>query len=284
MFLRSLLFVPALRLDLFSKAFLSAADALIFDLEDTVALHSKSKALKNITRYFEQFEQHQDIPSQRIFVRINSIDSGLAKSELSALCELQCISGFVVPKVQDLQCIENFSDLLGESEKMFIPIIETPSGVLNCSRIASHKKVLGVSFGSEDYLSETGGNHGLEEYALAFPRNIILLAARQHCKLAIDTVHVKLKDKLDLARNLQISTTLGFDGMLCLSPSEITMVNQAYSPSGDEIRWANEVIKTKYALSDEASQVALVGDGYVGPPVIKRARKILAKAEYFELI
>ena len=101
--------------------------------------------------------------------------------------------------------------------------------------------------------------------------------------LPIDTVHIKVHDLDDLEKNLILSKNLGFEGMLVLNPKELPLVNRYYSPTEDEVAWAEEMITLSEEAVSEGKGVAVKDNKFIGPPMVKMARNIIRKHELIVL-
>ena len=101
--------------------------------------------------------------------------------------------------------------------------------------------------------------------------------------MPIDTVHIKVHDLEDLERNLILSKNLGFEGMLVLNPKELSLVHHYYSPTVEEIEWAQEMIYLSEEAQKEGKGVAVKDNKFIGPPMVKMAKNILKKQELIEL-
>ncbi len=162
-----------------------------------------------------------------------------------------------------------------------IPLIETVGAVVNIMEIckACRERVVAVAFGCEDYVTSLGGQHDIEGKSIFFARNMIATAARACGILPIDTVHIRVHDLEDLEQNLILSQKLGFEGMLVLNPKELPLVHKYYSPSEEEIEWAKEMVQLSKEAIGEGKGVAVKGSTFVGPPMLKMAKNILAKQQ-----
>jgi citrate lyase subunit beta/citryl-CoA lyase len=127
-----------------------------------------------------------------------------------------------------------------------------------------------------------GGKHDIEGTSILTARNLIAIGARSCGVLPIDTVHIRVHDLEDLERNLVLSRNLGFEGMMVLSPRELSLVNKYYSPTQEEIQWAEEMISLATAAQKEGRGVAMKDNKFIGPPMVKMAQKILNKQSLIE--
>jgi citrate lyase subunit beta/citryl-CoA lyase len=159
-----------------------------------------------------------------------------------------------------------------------IPLIETAGAIVNIKDICTAcTRVIAVAFGCEDYVTDLGGKHDDGGQSIFYARNAIVNAARAAGVLPIDTVHIKVHDLEDLERNLVLSKNLGFEGMLVLNPKELPLVHQYFSPSDEEVAWAEEMVQLSAEAKAEGKGVAVKDNKFIGPPMLKMADKILGK-------
>ncbi len=287
--MRSLMFVPAHNEKLLESALRRDADILLLDIEDSVQpLENKQLARDNIKRYVDEGKFKNKI----VFPRVNDRESGQLLQDVYQLT-IEGIEGFMYPKSQKGEDIYFFGKLLEtiEYEKKIprytfkiIALIETPGAVMNIQDIctACPERLVAVAFGCEDFMTELGGQHDEESQSIFTARAMIAMGAKAHNIIPIDTVHIQVHDLEDLERNLKIGRKLGFEGMLVLNPKELPLVHKYYSPAEDEVEWAKEMLK----LSEEAivlgKGVAVKDNKFIGPPMVKMAKKILRKQELIE--
>jgi len=283
--LRSLMFVPSHNERLMTSASKSEADVLLLDVEDSVQPHSNKQVARDLIISYVSSKKFGD---KKIFPRVNDRESGELLKDVMQLT-IDGITGFMYPKSKRGEDVYFFDKLLEtiEYEKglpigtyKIIPLIETTSAVMNVQEIClASPRVVAIAYGSEDFVTDLEGIHDLEHQSLFTPRAMIAMGARATGVIPIDTVHVRVHDFEDLEKNLKISKTLGFEGMLVLNPKEIPLVHQYYSPTKHEIADAKEML----ALAEEAKAngegVAIMNGKFIGPPMIKAAKKILLKQE-----
>lgn len=286
--LRSLLFVPGQDIGLLKKASMSCADALIPDLEDSVQPNELKKVARdNIVRLVTEglFNSH------KIFPRLNFRDSGFLLKDIQQLT-IEGITGFVYPKSESSEDIVFIDKLLTclELEKGYqvgkfklIPLIETTSAVLNVQEIGNaSKRIVGLAFGCEDFLTDLGGDKGDYLETLLIPRAQIAMAAKALGITAIDTVHVNIHDLDDLEKNLRMAKSFGFEGMLVLHPKELELVHKYFSPTSEEISHSNLILNLASAAELEGKGVAILDGKFVGPPFVTKARNILNRQKLIE--
>ncbi len=285
--MRSLMFVPAHNPKLMDSAAKRNADVLLLDVEDSVPPPLKQSARDGII----QFAGRADRGRKMLFPRINDRESGELLKDVTQLT-IPGIDGFMYPKATcggDIYFIDKLLETV-EYEKgiptgtfKLIPLIETAGAVLNIKDICqASPRVVAVAFGCEDYVTNMRGKHDHEGVSIMTARNLICIGARSCGVLPIDTVHIRVHDLEDLEKNLILGKNLGFEGMLVLSPKELPLVHQYYSPSEEEIAWAKEMV----GLYDEAQRagagVAVKDGKFIGPPMLKMAHTILEKCRLIE--
>lgn len=280
--IRSLMFVPAHNQKLLDSSLRRDADVLLLDIEDSVPPVDKQTARNNILEFVNRPEAQGKV----IFPRVNDRESGELLKDLYQLT-VEGIAGFMYPKSTKEEDVYFVGKLLEtiEYEKgipvgtfKLIPLIETAGAIVNIKEICTAcTRVVAVAFGCEDYVTDLGGKHDPEGQSIFYARNAIVNAARFAGVAPIDTVHIKVHDLEDLERNLILSKNLGFEGMLVLNPKELPLVNQYFSPSEEEIAWAEEMVKLTAEAKAEGKGVAVKDNKFIGPPMLKMAEKILAK-------
>ena len=145
-------------------------------------------------------------------------------------------------------------------------------------------RVIAVAFGCEDFVTNLEGVHDSDGISIFSARSIIAMGARSCGIVPIDTVHIKVHDLEDLEKNIILAKKLGFEGMLVLNPKELPLVHKYYSPSEEEILWAEEIL----SLYDEAELsgvgVSIKNGKFIGPPMVKKANKIIEKSKRTNLL
>lgn len=284
--MRSLMFVPAHNDKLMESSLRRNADVLLLDIEDSVQpVENKQIARDNIKQYAKDGKFDDRI----VFPRVNDRESGHLLQDVYQLT-IPGIDGFMYPKSKKGEDIYFFGKLLEtiEAEKgipqhtfKIIALIETPGAVMNIQEIctACPERLVAVAFGCEDFMTELGGKHDSDYDSIFTARAMIAMGAKANNVIPIDTVHIRVHDLEDLERNLIIGRDLGFEGMLVLNPKELPLVHQYYTPSEEEVVWANEMLQ----LSEEAvalgKGVAVKDNKFIGPPMVKMAKDIIKKAE-----
>ena len=280
--MRSLMFVPAHNQKLLDSSVKRDADCLILDIEDSVPAYDKQTARENI----KAFVKRDDLNDKLIFCRVNDRESGELLRDAHQLT-IDGVKGFIYPKATKGEDIYFFGKLLEtiEYEKgipigtfKIIPLIETAGAVMNIQEICKAcTRVIAVGFGCEDYVTDLKGKHDDAGQSIFFARNMIANGARACGVIPIDTPHIKVHDLEDLERNLKTVKQLGFEGMFVLNPKELPLVNKYFSPSEEEVAWAEEMVQLAEEAVREGKGVAVKDNKFIGPPMLKMANDILEK-------
>ncbi len=283
--MRSLMYVPAHNNKLLESSVRRDADVLFLDLEDSVPVFDKQLARDNI----KAFAQRNDLKGKLIFPRVNDRESGELLKDLTQLT-IEGVDGFLYPKAtkgEDIYFVGKLLETIEYEKHMpvgtfkLMALIETAGAIVNIKDIctACPNRVVAVVFGCEDYVTNTQGKHDDEGKSIFYARNAIVNAARYAGIVPIDTVHIKVHDLEDLEKEVILGKKLGFEGMSVLNPKELPVINQYYSPSAEEVAWAREMVELAEEAVHEGKGVAVKGNKFIGPPMVKMAKNILAKHE-----
>jgi citrate lyase subunit beta/citryl-CoA lyase len=281
--LRTLLFVPGHNDKLIESASKSEADALVFDLEDSVMpFERKEDARNNIKIKISEL----NFNGKPIFVRVNESASGVLLKDLHTLT-IEGINGFLYPKTNkgsDIFFIDKLLETI-EYEKKFpigtfkiIPIIEGTAAVLNAQEICqASKRVIALAFGSADFMTDLKGLLDDERISIQTPRALIALAARANNVLPIDTSFNNVHDLEGLEYNLKIAKKLGFEGMSVLHPKQIELAHRYFSPSEEEYKYALELLRLNDLSIAESRGVSIKEGKFIGPPLVEQSKQIIKK-------
>ncbi len=283
--MRSLMYVPAHNQKLLDSATRRDADVLLLDLEDSVPVFDKQQARDNI----KEFVKRNDLSGKLIFPRVNDRESGELLKDLTQL-SIEGVDGFLYPKSTKGEDIYFVGKLLETIEyEKHIPVgtfklmalIETAGAIVNIKEIceACPNRLVAVVFGCEDYVTNTHGKHDDAGKSIFFARNAIVNAARFAGIAPIDTVHIKVHDLEDLEKEVVLGKELGFEGMSVLNPKELPIIHKYYTPTEEEVTWAKEMVELAEEAVKEGKGVAVKDNKFIGPPMVKMAKNILAKHE-----
>ena len=274
--MRSKLFVPASRPELFPKALAGDADAISFDLEDAVAEDRKVEARNALRACL------LNLPAtcgKQIIVRVNALDSAHFHDDIHALADTP-VNVLNIPKVEDLR------DMLLADEQLrnagiapdvgILANIETAKGLRLAHEISSHPRVEGLQLGLADLFEPLN----IDRYDEHTVRSIMLqlrLAAGEHDKYVMDTAYARIRDGEGFKREANLARSLGFVGKSCVHPSQVAIANDVFVPTEAEIEQAKRIVE---ASAQHAGQGAFMLDGkMIDAPFIKRAEAILRSAD-----
>lgn len=265
--IRTALFVPATRPERIPKALASGAEVVIVDLEDAVEESLKTVARDNLDAFLT------DNPDARLLVRINAPTHPQQAADLE-LCGRQAgIRGIVLPKVESAVQVSP----VAAAGKPVWAAVESARGVLELPAIARAGGVERLTYGGLDLGLDFGVACGSEaaERILDQVRYALLLHSRT-ARLAppLETVFPSIEDRPGLLRRARTACDMGFGGLLCIHPSQVDIVHQAFMPTAEELAWASRV--TAAGASGEG--VFVVDGQMVDAPVLARARRLLERA------
>ncbi|ALX16931.1 citryl-CoA lyase [Burkholderia cepacia JBK9] len=268
---RSFLFVPATRPERFAKALDSAADCIVIDLEDAVAMDSKDAARDQLAQHLPLLTPEQ---RARTVVRVNAVGTPWHDADIALLRDWTS-QGVVVmlPKSEDANALRRVAQQLGDAARI-VALIESLAGLDAADALARDPQVVRLAFGHLDFQLDLGMRASAEEPELAFARNALVAAARRaRLPAPIDGVTVRTDDAERLLADARRARAFGFGGKLCIHPAQVAGVNDALGHSDEEQAWARRVI-------DEAAKhggaVFNLDGRMVDLPVIRAAEAIVA--------
>jgi citrate lyase subunit beta/citryl-CoA lyase len=225
---------------------------------------------------------------QKIYVRINPWDSGLAQDDLDAVI-VPGLDGISQPKPSSAKDIVEVDALIGKLEKergipenhiKILPWVETAKGIINAYEIAgASPRVIGVIFGANDLVLETGMIRSEDEHELNYPRIKIIIAARAAGVLAIDTPYNNFKDELGLINETNLARRLGFDGKFVIHPDQIDTVNRIFCPTTEEIAQAVKVLDAFQAARLKGFASISLDGRMIDIPIAQRALKVVLSSK-----
>ncbi len=289
MILRSMLFVPGDSERKLGKGEGSAADALILDLEDSVAPDRTALARGLVRAYLHS---RPDRGRQQLWVRINPLSTPKALPDLAAIVG-GGPDGILLPKPDSaaelvllghyLAALEAREDLPQGGIRTMPVATETAQAVFTLGSYAGcSKRLAGMTWGAEDLSAALGAStnqapSGGYAFTYELARSLCLAGAVAAEVQPVDTLFANFHDMAGLAEDSRLSRQLGFTGRLAIHPDQVDPINAAYSPDAGEVAFARRVVAA-FAASPGIGVVGLDGK-MLDMPHLKQANRLLAMAE-----
>lgn len=291
--MRSKLFVPASRPELFSKALDSQADGLSFDLEDSVREDKKQDA-RNILAQFLKTEEV--IASKKIIiVRVNPMETPYFLDDIAAVVA-SGVKVINIPKVESGQAISAAAQAVevverqhnlnpnGHSAARLLINIETPKSLRLAHELAvADSRVMGLQLGLGD-LFEPYAIDRTQVVAVQQAMFQVAMAAHEAGIPAFDGAYANIADQTGYEREARLSHSLGYLGKSCIHPSQIEIANSVFRPSDDEIAFSKKVVEAEQDANLNSVGAFVVDGKMIDPPFANRARSILRMAQQLGLL
>lgn len=276
--LRSLLFVPGDRPERFAKAAASGADALILDLEDSVASEKKAAARAAIA---EWLAGERSIPT---FVRVNPLDGNLTRDDLTAVMPGRP-DGLVLPKAEGAASVEALIRLLGDQAlPPILPIAtETPAAIFQLGSYGTvGDRLAGLTWGAEDLPAAIGAATAREAdgtYTAPYEmvRSLTLFGAHAAGVAAIETVFPRVDALEALEAYAARARRDGFTGMMAIHPAQVATINRGFTPTPEEVAHARAVINA-FAANPGVGALKLDGQ-MIDKPHLRQATSLLERVD-----
>lgn len=286
--MRSLLFAPGDDERKLDKAFVSGADCLIIDLEDSVAAANKGEARRVALAFLRRALAAAPRPS--VYVRVNGFNTGLSEGDLDAVMTA-APDGVLLPKTAGGADVSLLDSRLGVREalhgvpdgrtKIVALMTETPAAIFTAGTYPDcSPRLAGLTWGAEDLMAEIGASVARESgtwtepFALA--RSLCLFGAAAAGVPAIDTVYADFRDAQRFRLECARAARDGFSGKLAIHPAQVGAINDAFTIQPDAIAHAERVVAA-FASSGEAGVTSLDGRMLDKPHLIA-AQRLIARA------
>ncbi len=287
MLMRSVLFVPGGSKKMLSKCDELTADILMLDLEDAVVPSRKDAARDMVAGLIDSADENL---RRRLWVRINSWQSGLLEEDLEVIAPLMP-TGYLLPKSRSARDVSDLDRLLDNLElsdehrrsRILAMVTEVPEAL---QQLASYNTVLprfeGMSWGAEDLSAALGASNNRDDNGNWLP---IYEFARTQCRIAaasanvsaLDTVYTDYKNPEGLKRYAHQAARDGFDGMLAIHPNQVEAINAAFTPTSAEVDRAHQVVAA-FAANPDAGAIGLNGM-MLDLPHLVQAKRVLRRHE-----
>jgi len=280
---RSLLYVPVNVERFISKATERGADGLIIDLEDSIPAGEKDQARSMLADVVDRLAKPGLCD---LLVRINQ-PLELAVRDIEAAV-IPNVAGLAISKVEGPEHIRLLDELVSRLEAArglapggirFLGSIEAPGPLFRAEATATaSKRLVGMSLGTEDYATAIGGVPS--EDVMLVPKQMVLQAARAAGKMAFGTMGsvAGFSDLEAYASGARRAASFGFSGSPCIHPSQVPILNEAFTPSQDEIAQAEKIVAVDREFADRGRGSFSVEGKMIDVPIVERAEALLAKA------
>ncbi|SFP89585.1 citrate lyase subunit beta / citryl-CoA lyase [Variovorax sp. OK605] len=289
--MRSKLFVPGSRPELFAKALASAADAICIDLEDAVSEPRKDEARETVRQFLVRGDAATAASTKTLIVRINAMDTPHFERDVTAVAQAG-VHLINLPKPQSAAHVRTAIEAIERAERAngvqasigLLLNIETPAALRMASELAlAHPRVAGLQLGLGD-LFEPLGIARREPAAIQQAMFAVRIAAGEAGLYAYDSAFADIRDAEGFRAEAQLARNLGFLGKTCIHPSQIAMANDVFRPTDEEIAHACKVVEaTRVADADGVGAYVVDGKMIDGPFVV-RARAIVQSARSLGLL
>lgn len=256
-------------------------DSVCIDLEDGVALNRKEEARVGAVKALSSL----DFGRRERLVRINPVGSGLELDDLKSVVPAGP-QGIVIPKVDDADQIRWVSRAVRKLQNEhslpsigLIAIIESACGIVNLRAIAgADSRLEALIFGAEDFAASIGAIRTEGAAEVAYARSAVTTHAAAYDLQAIDMVRTDYKDMPALAREARQGLEMGFSGKQVIHPAQVPVVQEAFTPTAEEIVWARLVVAAHHEHQKAGTGAFALDGKMVDMPVVKAAERILARA------
>ncbi len=270
---RSVLYIPGSKDRALEKARNLPVDAIIFDLEDAVAIDEKENARGTLKAALDQGGYGARVK----IVRINALDTAWGADDARAVADMDA-DAVLLPKVDSAADVDALAALIPGDLPIWA-MMETPRGMLNAAEIAAHPRMAGFVMGTNDLAKELQSRFRADRLPMIASLSLCLLAARAEGLVIVDGVFNAFKDGEGLQAECDQGRDMGFDGKTLIHPAQVDITNNAFAPSEAEIDLARRQIAAFEETEAAGGGVAVVDGKIVENLHVVTARQILAKAE-----
>jgi citrate lyase subunit beta/citryl-CoA lyase len=280
--MRSLLFAPGNHPRRVEKALGLAADGVILDLEDAVAVSEKAGTRSTVAQAFSKGR------TGKLYVRVNALTTEWCHGDITAVVR-SGLDGIILPKVEHAHELRTAEWLIANLERDrdlgrgaidLIPIIETAIGISNLASICrSGTRMKRLAFGAGDFTLDMGMIWSRSEAELLPYRSACVLASRAAgLEPPVDTVWADLRDNEGFAASCRHAAQIGFQGKMCIHPDQVAGANAAFSPDEAAVAQAKRIVDA-FDTAEAQGLASIQLDGqFIDYPIVQRARRVLESA------
>lgn len=282
MIVRSWLYVPGDRPERFSKAVDKGADAVVLDLEDAVSAAKKVEARGLVADWVRDGDHGR----AQVWVRVNQGALGLED-----LCDVVWpgIAGVCLPKVDNVDAVLAATDVVGAVERdrgieaglvAVVPLIESAEGLENLREITRGPRVVQLQVGEVDLAGDLGLSGDIDTHLAAIRSSLLVASVAAGITSPVGPVSTEFRNLDAFSESTRIVKEQGFVGRACIHPDQVTLVNQAFTPSAEEVAAARSLLDRLEASIREGSGIAIAEDGrMIDEASARAARRVLAFAQ-----
>ena len=275
---RSILFVPADKPERIEKAATLSTDVVVIELEDGVSPENKEFARMEAGRKIEQM----DFGNKEVALRVNRISTLHGLEDMKAMAKWVKKPDLVLlPKVESAGEVRIYDDLISQmkAELEFMVMIESSRGILNAAKIISASpRVSCLALGVADLSAELGSQ--MSWNAMFAHRASMVLACGLTGIMPIDSPYLNIRDETGLLKECKKVREMGYTGKLCIHPSQLAIVNGAFTPSAEEVALSRRIVK---AAETQGTGALMLDGKMVDTPVIKSAQRIVEAVKHLDL-
>lgn len=281
---RALLYMPGDERRKIEKATTLGVDCVCMDMEDGVAITRKKEARAVIAQAMKEL----DFGESERCIRINSLGSGLESYDLAAALATDPDT-IVVPKIETAEQVKWVSDhieayelssdnILG-SVRLLVGV-ETAKGILNLKEVAeADRRLEAIIFGAEDYAASIGARRTKEATEVLYARQAVVTACAANDLQAIDMVYIDFRDSEGLRLEAEQAAGFGFSGKQVIHPDQVAVVQEAFTPSAEQIDYAKKIVETFESSQREGRGAYSLDGKMIDMPLLKNAQKVLDRAQ-----
>jgi citrate lyase subunit beta-like protein len=266
------------------KATTLGVDSICMDMEDGVAMNKKAEARAVIAQAMKDL----DFGASERCIRINSLGSGLEKYDLAAALTANP-DAIVVPKIESARQVKWVSERIETHERSsnkqigkihLLVGVETATGILNLKEIAeADQRLEAIIFGGEDYAASVGAVRTKEAIELLYARQATVAACASNDLQAIDIVFIDFKDPDGLRTEAEQGAGFGFSGKQIIHPNQVSVVQEAFTPSDSAIEYARRIVESFDARQRDGKGAYALDGKMIDMPLLKNAQKVLERAK-----
>jgi citrate lyase subunit beta-like protein len=280
---RALLYVPGNDWHKMQKAVSLQLDCICLDLEDSIAFNQKESARKIAFQALSEL----DFGHIEKLVRVNDKTTGLLDADLAAILAAHP-DGIVLPKVEDAASIQKISRRMAEHEITrgwqknslgILVIVETPLSIINLAAICqADERLRGIIFGAEDFAARIGATRTEDGVEVFHARSEIVIHCAAFGLQSIDMVNNNYHDLEKVKREADQGAGMGFTGKQVIHPSQVEIVQAAFTPSAEEVKRAEQIV-TFYSEQQKMGKGAVGMEGrLIDLPIFRQAENVLSRS------